>query len=232
MKNALFLAIAAMFISASASAQTTVDSIRAKYPLKPMPAPLTIEKTFPVLGGYQLVTSPDQATTTNAASTSTTSTSNTSATTTMSVDGQTDTAAQADVTITLDSVSRGMIWVEGLPQGKFKAYLKKSPATYRILAQKTNLGKQIPEGTLIFNPETNTLNVVLGKEFNDEDPAGIFATTTSTSTSTEADVKVKTTKSKTKTKAKPKLTFYTANKVVAADTAQGTSNGTTDQQQQ
>jgi len=54
MKNTLFLFIAALFFGASVNAQSTVDSIEAKYHLLPMPQALTIEKTFPVIGTYQL----------------------------------------------------------------------------------------------------------------------------------------------------------------------------------
>jgi hypothetical protein len=215
MKNTLFLAIAAICFSVTSSAQSTVDSIRAKYQLQPMPEALTLEKTFPVIGSYQLA----NATQSTTQSTSTTeSTSTTPSTTSTEVQ-------QADVTITLDSVNKGIIWVEGLPQGKFKAYLKKSPATYRILAQKTASGKQIPEGTLILDPSTNTLNIALGKAFDEADPAAIFAAVSPDVT--EAEVKVKTKKSKTKSK----VAFYTANKIVATPTTTTSVNTTTDQQQ-
>ena len=186
-----------------------------------MPAPLTIEKTFPVLGSYQLAVN-----TTAITSTTTivdpTVTSNTTATTT----GTTEPAiTQPAITITLDSISKGIVWVEGLPEGRFKAYLKKSPTTYRIISQKTNLGKQIPEGTLIFDETTNTLNISLGAQFNDADPAAIFATPTTTT-----DVAV-TTKSKTqKSKSKSKVIFYTATKVQAEPSTQAVSTGNTSQQ--
>ena len=221
MKNAFFLAVIALFISVSSFAQSTVDSIAAKYQLQPMPAPLTIEKTFPVLGSYQLAVN-----TTAITSTTTivdpTVTSNTTATTT----GTTEPAiTQPAITITLDSISKGIVWVEGLPEGRFKAYLKKSPTTYRIISQKTNLGKQIPEGTLIFDETTNTLNISLGAQFNDADPAAIFATPTTTT-----DVAV-TTKSKTqKSKSKSKVIFYTATKVQAEPSTQAVSTGNTSQQ--
>ena len=219
MKNAFFLAVIALFISVSSFAQSTVDSIAAKYQLQPMPAPLTIEKTFPVLGSYQLAVN-----TTAITSTTTivdpTVTSNTTATTT----GTTEPAiTQPAITITLDSISKGIVWVEGLPEGRFKAYLKKSPTTYRIISQKTNLGKQIPEGTLIFDETTNTLNISLGAQFNDADPAAIFATPTNTT-----DVAV-TTKSKTQ-KSKSKVIFYTATKVQAEPSTQAVSTGNTSQQ--
>src|SRR5688500_3592713 len=130
MKHTILLAAAALAISVSANAQSTVDSIRAKYQLQQMPAPLTLEKTFPAIGTYQ-----------------------------MSNMNNASDAAGSTVTITLDSVNKGMVWISGLPQGRVKAYLKKSPSTYRILSQKTETGKQVPEGTLIFDETTNTLNI-------------------------------------------------------------------------
>jgi hypothetical protein len=181
MKNTFFLFIAALFITASVNAQSTVDSIRAKYTLQPMPGALTIEKAFPVLGTYHLTTD----------STST-------------------------LTVSMDSASKGMVWVEGLPQGKFKAFLKQSPATYRITAQKTESGTNVPEGTLMFDTTTNTLNIALGKAYNEANPGEIFGTVADAGVSTDVantgtEVKVKT---KTKaTKSKAKVVFYSATKV-------------------
>ena len=202
MKNTIFLFLAAFFISATVNAQTTVDSIRAKYKLQPMPEALTTEKAFPAIGTYHLT-------------------------------GTTDTTSA--ITISMDSASKGMVWVEGLPQGKFKAYLKQSPATYRIVAQKTEAGTSVPEGTLIFDPSTNTLNVALGKAYDDANPAEIFtlnpaagaaASTDVTTATAGTEVKVKT---KTKdSKTKSKVVFYSATK---AD--QNTSlSGATQQNQQ
>lgn len=185
MKNTIFLFIAALFVTASVSAQSTVDSIRAKYQLQPMPEPLTLEKTFPVIGSYNLNT--------------------------------TDGSAQP-VTITLDSANKGMIWISGLPEGTVKAYLKKSPGTYRILSQKTEDGKQIPEGTLLFDPSTNTLNIALGKAYDDADPTAIFASLNTEAnadiamSNNETEVKTKTKTPTSKTKTKTKLVFYTATK--------------------
>jgi hypothetical protein len=245
MKNSFFLAIIALFIGISASAQSTVDSIAAKYQLIPMPAPLTIEKSFPVLGTYQLTTNAPVATTntmnSTVGTTSTTSTTNTTTnTTTTPVEGTATTStatgstsvegAVPGITITLDSASKGIVWVDGLPEGRFKAYLKKSPTTYRINSQKTNLGKQIPEGTLIYDETTNTLNISLGREYNEADPAAVFATNTTTS-STTTDASVTTAKSKSKTKAKSKVTFYTATKIIADPTGvQNSTSGVQNQQ--
>src|SRR5215210_3107449 len=176
MKNTLFLFIAALFFGASVNAQSTVDSIAAKYQLLPMPAPLTIEKSFPVLGSYQLTT-PEGAT--------------------------------QNVMITLDETNKGIVWIDGLPQGRLKAYLKQAPATYRIVAQKSETGKQIPEGTLIFDQETNNLNIALGKPFDVTNPGAVFNLVPSTDMAgTEVKVKSKT----STTKSKNKILFYTATK--------------------
>ena len=252
MKSNFFLFIAALVITATASSQSTVDSITAKYKMVQMPGALTIEKTFPVLGVYQLgntdasmagmnanssnmnSTGTSNGTTTNTTTNSSTNTPGNSSNT--STDMQSATGVQPvaanTVVITLDSVNKGMVWVEGLPQGKFKAFLKKSPATYRILAQKTESGKQISEGTLMLDPATNQLNIALGKNFDEADPAGIFAlntAATATSSPTEENtvkIKVKTPTSKTKSK----VTFYTATKMDAMGTPGAT--GTFDSQLQ
>jgi hypothetical protein len=171
MKNTIFLFIASLFVTAAVNAQSTVDSIRAKYQLIPMPEALTIEKTFPVLGSYQLT----------------------------AADGSSQT-----ITITLDSVNKGIVWVDGLPEGKFKAFLRQSPGTYRVIAQKTEAGKQIPEGTLYFDPATSTLSVALGKKFDDVDPVAIF--NSANADAEVAEVKVKSKKGKSKTK----IVFYNA----------------------
>jgi hypothetical protein len=194
MKNTFLLATALLFTAAAVQAQSTVDSIRAKYKLLPMPEALTVQKSFPVIGTYRL---------SNA------------------VEGS------SDVTISLDSINKGIIWVAGLPQGSLKAYLKKAPGTYRILSQKTSTGKQIPEGTLVYDKESNTLNLALGA-YNESDPAAIFpAATAAIATGEVAEVKVKTKTSKTKSK----VTFYTATKVdVAASTAQPAAIEATSQQ--
>jgi hypothetical protein len=198
MKNIFSMAVAALFFTASVNAQSTVDSIAAKYKLQPMPEANSIEKTFPVLGTYQLATSADSS-------------------------------AAATLTISLDSTNKGLVWIEGLPQGRVKAYLRKSPATYRILAQKTESGKSIPEGTLMLDPTTNTLNIALGAPYNDADPAAVFAMNTGTDATAAANGNTVEVKTKTKTsKTKSKVTFYTASKI-----QQNTAvSAPTDQQQQ
>lgn len=51
------------------------------------------------------------------------------------------------VFITLDGDSKGVIWISGLSEGKFKAELKASPATYKIPSQKTYFN-DAPEETV------------------------------------------------------------------------------------
>jgi hypothetical protein len=91
---------------------------------------------------------------------------------------QSTTNADQKITVTLDDQNKGFAWVEGLPQGKVKAILKKSPATYKIPAQKTEGGTDVPEGTLIYDKDTKTISVMLGREFNDQDPASVFTNAT------------------------------------------------------
>ncbi|MFN2439591.1 MAG: hypothetical protein ABR503_10360 [Chitinophagaceae bacterium] len=243
MKNIFFPAVVALVISSSINAQTdtttkptinkpmtTVDSIAANYKLLPMPEPLTVEKTFPVLGTYQLNNSTDAAVT--------------NANTQITDANSATVIAPGTITVSLDPANKGIIWVEGLPQGKVKAYLKKSPATYRILAQKTQAGTQVQEGTLHFDPTTNQLNIALGKAFDDADPMAIFSLNPANTMTTEAnpmvtgdvETKVKTeektvktevegnnkVKVKTKTptsKSKAKVTYYTAVKLDKTSTA-------------
>ena len=223
MKNRFFLLIAAFLFTAVVNAQSTVDSIAAKYKLVPMPEPLTIEKTFPVLGTYQLDANVAPAavnsTTVSTDNSASVTTSPAQSNTTSNAAGTEMTATPGNITVTLDPENKGLIWVEGFPQGKFKAYLRKSPSTYRILSQKTESGEKIEEGTLLFDPATNMLNIAFGKAYDDADPAAIFALNPALNpdaTATEAapadnTVKIKTKTATTKTKAK--VTYFTASKL-------------------
>src|SRR5204862_5347355 len=62
---------------------------------------------------------------------------------------QSNTNADQKLTITLDDQNKGFVWIDGLPQGRVKGVFKKTPATYKIPAQKTAEGTDVPEGTLI-----------------------------------------------------------------------------------
>ncbi len=241
MKNGILLVIAAFLFTAALNAQSTVDSIAAKYKLVPMPEPLTIEKTFPVLGTYQMggmdaaSTSTTMNNTENASVSAAPSTMNSSSTetTTSSTASGTEMANTGNIIITLDPENKGLVWVEGLPQGKFKAYLRKSPTTYRILSQKTESGAQVSEGTLMYDPETKMLNIALGKAYDDADPAAIFALNpalnnggmTTEPAPAENTVKIKTKTATSKTKAK--VTYYTASKIEQTPTTTTTSSDAT-----
>ncbi|HVZ55665.1 MAG TPA: hypothetical protein VG870_03315 [Chitinophagaceae bacterium] len=83
--------------------------------------------------------------------------------------------APASVKIVLDDQNKGMVWVEGLPQGRIKAMLRKSPSTYKIPAQKTAEGNEVPEGTLVYDKDSRKLSICLGRPYNDQDPASAFA---------------------------------------------------------
>lgn len=192
MKNRVFLFVAALLFGIAVNAQSTVDSIAAKYKLQPMPDSLTIGKTFPVLGTYQLAAANGTAQT---------------------------------VTVTLDSTNKGMIWISGLPEGTMKAYLKTPPGTYRIVSQKSQSGTQVPEGTLVFDPSTNTMNVALGKPYDEANPSSVFMNMTNMNATdrTETTAGTKKVKVKTKTpgsKTKTRIVYYTATK---AETGNSTS---------
>jgi len=105
-------------------------------------------------------------------------------------------ASTANVTITLDSANKGIVWVEGLSQGKFRALMKKAPATYKIPAQTTAEGRNVPEGTLFYNPSSKEVTIVLGRPFDEVNPASFQTTSDNTV------VKEKVTNNKQKVKVK------------------------------
>lgn len=109
----------------------------------------------------------------------------------------------SSITVSRDADNKGVVWVNGLPQGRFKADLKASPATYKIPGQKTLQnevegdfsvasaadsvssdetvvntprfsGKSISEGTMIFDSLSSKLYVNVGKKFKEDDPASVF----------------------------------------------------------
>ena len=116
----------------------------------------------------------------------------------------------ASVTITLDAENKGVVWIDGLPQGRVKALLQVSPSTYRIPAQKNADDQDVAEGTLILDKETNALSIAIGKPYNVDDPAQAFAAPT------EEPVVATTTKKSKKIKKvqQPKAWIYTGTKQV------------------
>ena len=149
----------------------TVDSISAKYQGRLVAAKpaLTDADFFPVIGSYSASTSADATATTEV----------------------------TNVVITLDQENKGVVWIEGLPQGRIKAQLRQSPAIYKIPAQKAEDGKEVKEGVLIYDQANNLLNVCIGCDFKSDNPTVAFDQTV---VAEEPEVKVKTKSSKTKTK--------------------------------
>jgi len=187
----------------------TVDSIAAKYQgrlIAPRPA-LTNADFFPVIGNYQ----PSTAAVTDV---------------TVSTPATTTTPDVANVTIVLDEQNKGLVWIEGLPQGRIKALLRQSPAVYKIPAQKTENGKEVKEGVLIYDQTTNQLNVCIGCEYKADNPGIVFETSTP-AVEPEVNVKKKGTKTKAVVKAKP---WYFSGTKIMETTASTTTVETTDQQ--
>ncbi|MBK6992669.1 MAG: hypothetical protein IPH34_12955 [Chitinophagaceae bacterium] len=119
-------------------------------------------------------------------------------------------AETSKLSITIDPNNKGLVWIEGLPQGRVKAMLRKSPATYKIPAQKTEEGKEVAEGTLMFDKETNTLSICIGKEYNTTDPSAAFMMAEEEPVTTS-----KNSKAKKKTVTKPWI--YTGTKIVEVE---------------
>ncbi|MDF2380270.1 hypothetical protein JMG10_02240 [Nostoc ellipsosporum NOK] len=221
-KNALYTA-AFLFLFGAAQAQTdslttttampsSTAQVYANYKPKsaellPMPEALTTEKVFPAIGKYQVTDK----------------------------DGN-----NADLTITMDPENKGIVWIEGLPQGKIKALLKKSPAVYKIPAQAPAAeeaiveeteavnaasakkakapakaaAKTIPEGTLIYDRDNNTVNIVLGTKYNEEDPAAVFAPAEATQIEADAATTKKTAKKPVKKAPVAKTWKYSGTKIM------------------
>jgi len=137
---------------------------------------------------------------------------------------QSSTNADQKITVTLDDQNKGFVWIDGLPQGRVKAVLKRSPATYKIPAQKTAEGTDVREGTLIYDKDSKVITVMIGRPFNDQDPASVFATTTMDNQTAMTDeqknmeqktavTKTKTNKTKTKVKKETPPWVFTGTKV-------------------
>jgi hypothetical protein len=127
--------------------------------------------------------------------------------------------ASSTLAITLDETNKGIVWIDGLPQGRVKATLRKSPATYKIPAQKSGEEKDarnVAEGVLIYDKDANVLNLCVGCTFNNEDPATAFtAPVVTVAAETEKKVaKTKATKKSTAKVVKVKPVIYSGNKIM------------------
>lgn len=158
-----------------------------KYKMLPMPPALTQEKIFPVIGKYTMTAA-------NAT-----------------------TPAESTVTITIDESNKGIAWVDGLPQGRIKTFLRKSPGTYIIPAQKLADEKDLAAGVMIFNKESNTLDICIGCAYNNDDPASAFVV--AEPVAEEPVAKTKKGTAKTKTKEKPVKTWKYSGTKIAETTA-------------
>jgi len=122
------------------------------------------------------------------------------------------------VSISLDEQNKGLIWIEGLPQGKIKAMLRKSPATYKIPEQKTEAAMTVSEGTLIFDNDMKSLSIIIGKSYNATEPEAAFLNNSEKSdySNTQSIEKSNTKKGNKDLKTevqKPKPWVYTGTKV-------------------
>lgn len=144
------------------------------------------------------------------------------------------------IAVSRDDFSKGTVWISGLPQGKIKAELRGSPATYKIPAQlavqnddmaiadnstKSKVkksGKSVAEGTLIFNEADSTLYVNIGNKFKDEDPASVFPQMNAGNNieTNEASPKNNSTAAKKKKSATPNGVFYTGKKMLTISSIQ------------
>ncbi|HEY0058790.1 MAG TPA: hypothetical protein VGB56_06620 [Flavisolibacter sp.] len=79
-----------------------------------------------------------------------------------------------NLNVVVDETNMGIVWIEGLPQGRVKGLLKKGPATYKIPAQKTADGKAVAEGTLVYDKDTKQLSLCTGCAYNESEPATVF----------------------------------------------------------
>jgi hypothetical protein len=152
--------------------------------------------------------------------------------------------AATTLTVTLDETNKGIVWIEGLPQGKIKATLRKSPATYKIPVQpleaqmateepvadakdtkvksaksaKAEKAKELPEGVLIYDKDANVVNLCLGCKYNNDDPAMVFTPASEQEATEEPAEQKKTTKTAKKTTAKKtektKPVHYSGSKVI------------------
>ncbi|MDH7464261.1 hypothetical protein QEG73_23390 [Chitinophagaceae bacterium 26-R-25] len=114
------------------------------------PAPNAGKYYVAVLGTYQ----PENTTTTETQPSATTTTT-----------------AGSNVTITVDDQNPGKIWVSGIGDDKFYAYLKSDANIYKIPAQKVSDKKSISEGIVSYNETSKEVHIRIGSGFNDADPA-------------------------------------------------------------
>lgn len=127
----------------------------------------------------------------------------------------------SNVSVTLDETNKGIIWIDGLPEGRIKATLKKSPGTYKIPEQKLGEekdAKTVKEGVFIYDKDANLLNVCIGCTYDNENPAIAFAPPAEETTTMPEEAPKKTTKkTKVKKEVKAQPVFYSGSKEMAEE---------------
>lgn len=148
----------------------------------------------------------------------------------------------SEINITRDAENKGVVWVNGMMLGRFKADLKASPCTYKIPGQKTlqnehsteveeieNVssstsptkkpvrfsGKSVPAGTMIFDIETSKLFLNLGAGFDEKNPTKIFPELVNETDELQTEA---TKKNISKNKKAPKSTTYILTKKISDPT--------------
>ncbi len=135
--------------------------------------------------------------------------------------------AASNISIALDETNKGLVWIDGFPQGRIKATLRKSPAVYKIPAQKIGEGKDavdVAEDVLVYDKDANAMNVCFGCTYNAEDPSVAFVAPAEPVVVEEAPAKTTKTKTKTSKNAtakveKVKQVRYSGSKII-----EGTAN--------
>ena len=126
------------------------------------------------------------------------------------------------VTISLDETNKGLVWIEGLEAGTIKANLRKSPAVYKIPAQKLGEDKDakaVAEGVMIYDKEANVLNICLGCTYNAADPAIAFVPAAEEEAPVAETKATKNKKAAAPKVAKVKPVHYTGAKVIETTAA-------------
>jgi hypothetical protein len=114
---------------------------------------------------------------------------NTTATTTEAQANTTTTTAGSNVTITVDEQNPGKIWISGLGDDKFYAYLKTNADIYKIPTQKVSDKKSISEGIVSYNEASKEVHIRIGSGFNDADPNASLNATQAVTAATESTEK-------------------------------------------
>ncbi len=107
-------------------------------------------------------------------------------TTTNSATESAPSAVVENVSITLDEQNPGKIWIEGIGEGRFYAYLKTQENTYKIPTQKAG-DKTINEGIVMYDESAKQVHIRVGSGYNDADPGASLNATVENATVTDTE---------------------------------------------